>query len=47
MYINGVELTSFSTRNNPSQNAELGVNTVGNMVIGTADNAKSTYYISV
>ena len=46
MYINGVELTSFSTRNNPSQNAELGVNTVGNMVIGTADNAKSTYYIS-
>ena len=45
LYINGVELTSFGTRNNPNQNLELGVNTVGNMVIGTADNAKSTYYI--
>ena len=45
LYINGVEQTSFATRNNPNQNLELGVNTVGNMVIGTADNAKSTYYI--
>ena len=45
LYINGVEQTSFATRNNPSPNADLGVNTVGNMVIGTADNAKSTYYI--
>jgi hypothetical protein len=26
LYVNGVELTSFSTRNNPSQNADLGIN---------------------
>ena len=43
LYINGVEQTG--TRNNPTENARLAGNSVGNIVIGTADNAKSVYYI--
>ena len=34
VYINGIEQTSFSTLNNPSQNADLGINQAGAHVIG-------------
>jgi hypothetical protein len=47
LYVNGAEETSFATRNNPSQNLDLGVNTDGEINIGTAPNAKSTYYADV
>ena len=47
MYVNGIEETSFATRNNPSLGLELGVNTDGEANIGTAPNAKSTYYADV
>ena len=44
IYVNGAEVTDFATRNNPSQNLDLGVNTDGEINIGTAANAKSSYY---
>ena len=47
LYVNGAEETSFATRNNPSQNLDLGVNTDGEINIGTAPNAKSSYYADV
>ena len=47
LYVNGVEETSFATRNNPSQNLELGVNTDGEINIGTAPNAKSSFYADI
>ena len=47
LYVNGAEETSFATRNNPSQNLDLGINTDGEINIGTAPNAKSTYYADV
>jgi hypothetical protein len=34
MYVNGVEVTSFATLNNPSQNADLGINTATAHSIG-------------
>ena len=46
LYVNGVEETSFASRSNPSQNQDLGINTDGEFNIGTAPNAKSSYYIN-
>jgi len=34
LYVNGVEVTVFSTRNNPSQNADLGINQAAQHEIG-------------
>jgi hypothetical protein len=34
MYVNGVEVTSFAENNNPSQNADLGINTATEHSIG-------------
>ena len=47
LYINGAEETSFAARNNPTQNQDLGINTDGEFNIGTAPNAKSTYYVNI
>jgi hypothetical protein len=34
IYVNGSEITAFSTSNNPTQNADLGVNAASNHMIG-------------
>jgi hypothetical protein len=43
MYVNGSQITSFSTINNPSQNADLGVNQAGSHAIGRNNN-NSLYF---
>ena len=44
MYINGVEITSFSTYNNPAQNADWPVNRAAAHVIGSRVPAASDHY---
>ena len=39
VYVNGTEVTSFSTSNNPSQNADLGYNQASTTRIGSSSNA--------
>ena len=39
LYINGVEETSFATRNNPNQNEDLGVNRTSAHTISTGDSS--------
>ena len=52
LYINGVEETSFATRNNPNQDEDLGVNRTSAHTISTGDSSGfdgllSTYLIDV
>ena len=44
LYINGVQETSFSTLNNPSQNADTGFNQASTTRIGVASNALNGYF---
>jgi len=36
LYVNGSEITAFSTLNNPTQNADTGINSTGNAAIGAS-----------
>jgi len=44
VYVNGTQETSFSTTNNPSQNANIGFNQASTTRIGTQANALSNYF---
>jgi hypothetical protein len=44
IYVNGVQETSFSTLNNPSQNADTGFNQASTTRIGVASNALNGYF---
>jgi len=43
VYVNGSEVTSFVTLNNPTQNADLGVNSAGSHYISTYNGSASDY----
>ena len=42
MYVNGVEITAFTTRNNPTQNADYGINQASQHDIGRSEYTNST-----
>jgi len=42
MYVNGVEITAFSTRNNPTLNADYGINQASQHDIGRSEYTNST-----
>ena len=44
LYVNGSQITDFSTTNNPSQNADMGVNSTQLHALGRRSNANDRYF---